>query len=281
MVYDSMCGDCFQAAKVAEVGSQTIMSSKDLRSVTDDWPYEPGQINVRKIRGVDNRIKIQMRVDLGVLQMEVEGRPDGRRPYDHDSFLMYQLERVEAHQRRNGTDLGFALDEEECREIREEALQYYQRYLANFVLEEYEAVVRDTKRNLDAIDLCAKYASEEDDRYSLEQYRPYIVMMNVRSKALRAIQTSAYRTALAHVETGLKAIKEVYQRFGEPKAYRMSGEVQILKALRREIRKHLPADPVRKIQRKLNRAVAEERYEEAARLRDELETLRRKPIDGE
>jgi len=281
MVYDSMCGDCFQAAKVAEVGSQTIMSSKDLRSVTDDWPYEPGQINVRKIRGVDNRIKIQMRVDLGVLQMEVEGRPDGRRPYDHDSFLMYQLERVEAHQRRNGTDLGFALDEEECREIREEALQYYQRYLANFVLEEYEAVVRDTKRNLDAIDLCAKYASEEDDRYSLEQYRPYIVMMNVRSKALRAIQTSAYRTALAHVETGLKAIKEVYQRFGEPKAYRMSGEVQILKALRREIRKHLPADPVRKIQRKLNRAVAEERYEEAARLRDELETLRRKPIDEE
>src|SRR5687767_10449365 len=104
------------------------MSSKDLRQITDDWSYEPGQIHVRKIRGMDNRIKIQMRVDLGVLQMEVDGRPDGRRPYNHESYLDYQLERSEAHNRRNGTDLGFVLDTEECREVREEALQYYQRY---------------------------------------------------------------------------------------------------------------------------------------------------------
>lgn len=255
------------------------MPSKDLRLITDDWPYEPGQINVRTIRGADNRVKIQMRVDLGVLQMEVDGRPDGRRPYDQESFLDYQLQRVDAHLRRNGTDLGFTLDTEECREIREEALQYYQRYLANFVLENYEAVVRDTKRNLDALDLCAKYASEEDDRFALEQYRPYIVMMNVRSKALSAMQKKKYQTALAHVETGLKTIKEIYEQFGEARAYRVSGEVHILKALRKEIRKHLPADPVRVITRKLNRAVAEERYEDAARLRDELELLKRKHGD--
>ncbi len=257
------------------------MPSKDLRTITDDWPYEPGQINVRKIRGADNRIKIQMRVDLGVLQMEVEGRPDGRRPYEHDSLLEYHSERLEAHQRRNGTDLGFALDPEECREIREEALQYYQRYLANFVLEEYEAVSRDTRRNLDVLDMCAKYASEEDDRYALEQYRPYIIMMHCRSKALACMKSGAYRTALAHVESGLKSIREIYIRFGEPKAYRVSGEAQVLKALRKEVRRHLPTDPVRKIRRQLNRAVAEERYEEAARLRDELETLLRKQSDAD
>jgi hypothetical protein len=254
-------------------GLDNLMPTKDLRVITDDWPYEPGQINVRKIRGADNRVKIQMRVDLGVLQMEVDGRPDGRRPYNQDSLLDYHMGRVAAHQRRNGTDLGFALGTEECRELREEALQYYQRYLANFVLEEYEAVIRDTKRNLDALDLCAQYATEEEDRFSLEQYRPYIVMMNVRSKALSAMQKGAFRTAMAHVDNGLKTIRKVYQQFGEPKAYRVSGEVQILKALRKEIRKHLPADPVNTIKRKLNRAVAEERYEDAARLRDELELL--------
>jgi hypothetical protein len=252
------------------------MAGKDLRLITDDWPYEPGQINVRKIRGADNRIKIQMRVDLGVLQMEVDGRPDGRRPYNHDSLLQYHTERVQAHQRRNGTDLGFALDPQECREIREEALQYYQRYLANFVLEEYEAVAGDTQRNLEVLDLCAKYASEDEDRYSLEQYRPYIVMMHVRSKALGAMRKSAFRTALAHVETGLRTIRQIYREFGEPGAYRLSGEVHVLKALRKEIRRHLPADPIRQIRRKLNRAVAEERYEEAARLRDELESLLRR-----
>ena len=266
---------CPRAGMVVREGVAKPMSTKDLRVITDDWPYEPGQINVRKIRGADNRVKIQMRVDLGVLQMEVDGRPDGRRPYNQDSLLDYHMSRVAAHQRRNGTDLGFALGPDECRELREEALQYYQRYLANFVLEEYEAVIRDTKRNLDTLDLCAQYAGDDEDRYSLEQYRPYIVMMNVRSKALASMQKGAFRTAMAHVDNGLKTIRKVYEQFGDAKAYRISGEVQILKVLRRDIRKHLPPDPVNTIKRKLNRAVAEERYEDAARLRDELELLLR------
>src|SRR5512136_614433 len=113
------------------------MSSKDLSPIIDEWPYEPGHISVRKIRGKDGRIRIQMRVNLGVLQMETEGRPDGARPYNRESLLHYHTERLEDHKRRNGTDLGFALDPDECREIREEAVQYYHRYLANFVLEDY------------------------------------------------------------------------------------------------------------------------------------------------
>jgi protein-arginine kinase activator protein McsA len=47
--------------------------------------------------------------------------------------------------------------------------------------------------------------------------------------------------------------------------------VRILRRFGREIRKKLPVDPVRQLQVQLNRAVKEERYEEAARLRDEIE----------
>ncbi|GMV98210.1 MAG: UvrB/UvrC motif-containing protein [Phycisphaerae bacterium] len=249
------------------------MPSKDLRLITDDWAYEPGQINVRKIRGADNRIKIQMRVDLGVLQMEVDGRPDGRRPHNQESLLEYHGQRIEAHKRKNGTDLGYVLDPEECQEVRAEAFQYYQRYLANFVLEDYEAVARDTKRNLDVLDLCVKYASEEEDRYSLEQYRPYILMMHYRSKGLAALKKKAYRTALAHVESGLNILKAYFKEMGQPKVYRTSDEVKVLKALRREVRKYLPVDPVMHARKLLDRAVAEERYEDAARLRDELDHL--------
>jgi hypothetical protein len=249
------------------------MPSKDLRLITDDWAYEPGQINVRKIRGTDNRIKIQMRVDLGVLQMEVDGRPDGRRPHEQDSLLEYHAGRIEAHKRRNGTELGYVLTGEECREIREEAFQYYQRYLANFVLEDFEAVARDTKRNLDVLDLCVRYAERDDDRYSLEQYRPYVLMMHYRSKGLAALKKRAYRTALAHVECGLKILKTYFVEMGQAKAYRSSDEVQVLKTLRRDVRKYLPVDPVAKTRKMLDRAVAEERYEDAARLRDELDAL--------
>src|SRR5438093_71165 len=53
--------------------------SLDLNTILKDWPHENGHVKVRKITGLDGREKLQLRVDLGVLQMEVTGRPDGQR----------------------------------------------------------------------------------------------------------------------------------------------------------------------------------------------------------
>jgi hypothetical protein len=214
-------------------------------------------------------------VDLGVLQMEPAGRPDGERPFNHESLLEYHLARLAQHEERNGTELGFSLSPDECRAIRDESLQYYQRYLAYFAMEDYEAVARDTERNLRVLDLCVKFAEEDTDRYSLEAYRPYIVMMNARSKALAAMRRGSYLTALAHVETGLDTIKEFFKTYGHRKAFHKSSEAAVLRALRREVRRHLPDDPIRQIKQQLADAVAEERYEDAARLHDELEALLR------
>jgi len=249
------------------------MPSKDLRPVIQDWPFESGQVKVRKIRGLDNRIKIQMRIDLGLLQMETEGRPDGERPFNHESLLEYHLARLESHKRRNGTDLGFTLSADECLAIRDESLQYYHRYLASFAMEEYEPVVRDTQRNLDVLDLCSKYAEQESDQLALEAHRPYIIMMNTRAKALGAIASGQYLTALAHVERGLVSIRDFFKRFADLKAFNHSPETVILKALRREIRRQLPVDPIRKLKQELADAVAEERFEDAAQLRDNLEAF--------
>ena len=262
------------------VGRGVIMSAKDLRLVTDDWPYEPGQISVRRVRGADNHLKIQMRVDLGVLQMEVQGRPDGTRPHGYDSLLEYQKDRIEAYRRRNGNDLGFVLDPAECREIRDEAIQYSQRYLANFVLEDYPAVADDTRRNLDVLDLCLTYAQEDDDRFALEAYRPYILMMHHQCLALAAMNIGDYRSALQHVEGGIRAIRVLFEKHGQAKAWRRCGEIQVLRALRREIHRRLPVDHVRQLKRLLRRAVHLERYEEAARLRDQLSAIRHGPQES-
>ena len=35
----------------------------------------------RKIVGEDGKEKLQVRLDLGLLQMELNGRPDGERPH--------------------------------------------------------------------------------------------------------------------------------------------------------------------------------------------------------
>ena len=62
----------------------------DISQILDDWKYDPDS-NVRRIRGDDGVAKIQVRVDQGafqgILQLNLDGRPDGKRPHDRDFAL--------------------------------------------------------------------------------------------------------------------------------------------------------------------------------------------------
>ena len=42
--------------------------SKDLSRILDGWQYVPDEILVRIVEGDDGRRKIQMRIDLGLIQ---------------------------------------------------------------------------------------------------------------------------------------------------------------------------------------------------------------------
>ena len=53
---------------------------QDIDHVLKGWKYEPGEVVARLARASDGRQVLQMRIDLGVLQLEVENRPDGTRP---------------------------------------------------------------------------------------------------------------------------------------------------------------------------------------------------------
>jgi excinuclease UvrABC helicase subunit UvrB len=147
---------------------------------------------------------------------------------------------------------------------------YYHRYLSLFVLEEFPGVVRDTARNLRVLDMCGKFAVNEQDRLVLEQYRPYITMMHVRARASLLFKEKRYNDAMDAVKDGLAKIKDFFARFGQEDAYAHSNEVKVLKKFAREIRRKLPVDPMQKLQTQLERAVKREAYEEAARIRDEI-----------
>ena len=246
-------------------------SSKDIGSILQDWEYEPGTINVRKITGLDGAPKLQMRLDLGLLQMELTGRPDGARPFGRESLLDYFEHRLNEYKELNGTDQGFGLSTDECQALREEAHMYYNRYLSLLVLEEYPGVVRDTARNIRVIDLCGKYAVDEQDRLFLEQYRPYITMMNAKAQASIQLANKELDAAIKTVEAGLERIRQFYEHFGHEEAFSRSSEARVLKRFSREIRKRIPVDPMERLRRKLDRAVKEERYEDAAQLRDQIE----------
>ncbi|MFQ5500802.1 MAG: UvrB/UvrC motif-containing protein [Phycisphaerae bacterium] len=252
------------------------MASYDLRRIVAGWDYEPGQITVRKISGDDGAVKIQMRLDLGILQMETTGRPDGFRPFDADSLLDYHTSQLEKHKKVNGTELGFELSSDECQALREEAIQFYHRYLAEFVLEDFEGVERDTARNLGVLDICRKYGQTEADRLALEQYRAYLIMMNTRAQVHLVLRQGRFKTALARVEAGLRMIGEIFAENSYEDAIEESTEATILMSLRQEILARMPADPIQRLEAELEKAVESERYEDAAVLRQRIDVMRAK-----
>ncbi len=250
------------------------MSQKDLTTFLTSWPYDAGRINARRIVGDDGRAKIQVRVDLGVLQMECDGRPDGARPEGFESLLDYQLDRLDRYVRESETSTGFIISSEECRALREEAVHYYHRYVALFALADFERVVRDTSRNLRVFELCRNYAASDVDRSLLEQFRPHVIMMRTRAQAEIALTAKEPRQALALIDEGLHEIRTVYEEGGRGADFERSNDAQLLRGMRDALVPRLPASQRVELEERLRSALDAENYELAAILRDELRLLK-------
>lgn len=249
---------------------------RDLRTILEGWEFEPGKISVRKIIGRDGREKIQTRIDLGVLQLECTGRPDGHPPEGFESLLECQEQRLRTHIEMHGDDEDFVLSPEDCRALRHEAYLYYQRYLSLFVLEEFDGVERDTARNLRLIDLCERYAATEADRRALSRQRAYVLMMHTRGRTYGALQREQFGGALRIVDDGLAALAELPGR--EEETEPNGGELAVLRALRDEVVRRMPADAPERLHCELEQAVAREDYERAAALRDRLYGATARPV---
>jgi hypothetical protein len=246
----------------------------DLTRLLNDWPYEPGKLNVRLITAEDGEQRLQVRLDLGILQMFVDGRPDGQKPNGFDSLLEMHEARLDEASAATDGQTKFSLSADECEELRSEAVQYYHRYMALLVLEDYEGVVRDTTRNLRVLDLCAAHAETEADRAALEQFRPYITMMRARAMASQALKDNEPKAALHAIDEGLEALKQYFSENGEPDLFEQSSEVQMLKGMREALVPKLPVSQKSELRARLARAIEQENYELAAILRDELRLLK-------
>src|SRR3954468_10521864 len=97
-----------------------FFNEMDISQALRGWTFEPGQVNVRLIRGNDGKPKLQLRLDLGLLQMELDGRPDGKRPHRVATELEFQKRKLVAHTKRTGSDAGFTLAAHDCALLREE-----------------------------------------------------------------------------------------------------------------------------------------------------------------
>lgn len=244
----------------------------DISNLLENWDYQPGQIIVRRVKGRDGTEKIQLRVDLGLLQMNAEGRPDGKRPMGHPSLFEYQEARLKKHMEEHGGDDDFHLKAEDIAKLQLEALQFHHRYICLLELEDFDSVIRDTSRNLAVFNFVARYAESEELAWALQQFRPQLLLIQVRARANQKLAGKRHRDAIQEIERGISEIKQFFTDAGrsdiEP-----SSEVQYLQNWMTEIHKSRPLTRREKLELALSEAVRDENYEKAAEVRDKLRKL--------
>ncbi len=307
--------------------------NRDLSQILAEWPYDPSKVNVRLIQGSEGESLIQIRLDLGILQLRYEGRPDGQTINGYPSLLEYFEARADGLEPppdpehaddpeatspereaaaaagadrpvgdpeddpEEGPTSGVAdrpasasedeerlvLTPDDCRALRDEAAQYYHRYVALLILEDFEGVVRDTTRNLRVLDLCARFAQADEDRGTLEQFRPYIMMMRARALASQALRDNETKAAVVAIDEGLEALKRYYTDQAEPEAFTGSNEAQALQEMRDSLVPKLPVAPpsqAAELRQRLQHAIDQENYELAAILRDEIRLIAERGTAG-
>tara|TARA_B100001964_G_scaffold229647_1_gene282205 strand:- start:105 stop:815 length:711 start_codon:yes stop_codon:yes gene_type:complete len=235
------------------------MTVNDISNILREWLHEPGKLNVRMIEAEDGRELIQLRIELGILQMELHGRPDGVQQDGFSSLLELFRER--------GTHGG--LDADMCRRLREEGVQRSHRAAALFAMNRWEDVIRDCLQSLELFDLCNQHANEVHDRDALEQFRAPVIALRVRSAAEWAMSMENTTGAMSAIEEGLEALREVLGDECEE-----SNEMQLLRGMKEALVPRLPTSERADLQERLAAAIINENYELAAILRDEIRLLR-------
>ncbi len=241
----------------------------DIGPILSDWNFNPDEFLARRIKCQDGTEKIQIRIDMGILQLELSGRPDGRKLFDSTSLLEYYLLKVESDKEKQ-----FTLTEEECEDLFQEAWQFYHRYLSFFYLEDYSGVIKDTEHALKIFDLVDEHAPNDEVRWYFEQYYPHAIMMQTRARAMLCLDSEDYPSALKVVTDGIENIETFIQEWdGEEEIEEELPELLFLREWYTELEQERPLTRKEQLERSLKDAVENEDFEEAARIRDKIQTL--------
>lgn len=226
------------------------------------WDFEPGRPVVRRVTGSDGRELLQMRVDMGVLQLETTGRPDGETP---EGFATYYDYLVAA-----AFDEGpeFTLDERRQQEVDREFFQFYHRRICWLTLNDYGRAAADAEHSLRLMDFSSANAADRDWALMHEQYRPFVMFHQVQATALTKLQSDEPESAVQVIDAGLQSLSALFARHGAEEQFDEDVFVIKLREMQTSIKAHFDLGPT--LAEQLAEAVAAEQYELAAKLRDRL-----------
>src|SRR5207248_8855128 len=106
----------------------------------------------------DGRTVLQVRVELGLLQLEVDGRPDGTRPHAFATYLDYLRYRAAGRGLAPGAKSPpWTMTPEHCQEADREFVQFYHRRMAWLQLQRYDKALKDADHTLTLMDFVLRH----------------------------------------------------------------------------------------------------------------------------
>ena len=240
-----------------------MSDSHQFDEILRGWPYEVDALGVRRVTCGDDREVLQMRVDMGVLQLELEGRPDGTSPDGFETYYDYLM----GESKRYGDEM--VLNDDQCNEVDREFIQFYQRRICWLRLQEYQRAVQDADHTLRMMDFCRKHSPDEEWTLSHEQQRPFVLFHRTQAASLSLLDESGPDSAISEINKGLDELRTVFEEFEVADQYETDEFVARLREFREALRAEYEVGPT--LKERLDDAVAAEDYELAAQLRDELE----------
>jgi len=255
--------------------------NKDINDILEKWPGERAEQSARKIVGLDGTELVQLRIDMGILQMFVDGRPDGEKPFGQPSLLEH-LQRV------TRTQPEPAVEADMWNELDREIMQYYHRRRALLILGArshaegnpadaagyYVRAVRDADHNLQIMDFIKTHCGDEEYVESHEQYRPFVLMHRTLAEAQSELIRDDPDEAIERLKAGIRTIEDAYRQGEQADLADQDPSLAQLRALERQVRAE--HNVVQTLQEQLDVAVTDEEYERAAQLRDRLRQKRKR-----
>jgi hypothetical protein len=239
--------------------------SQDIDAALKDWEYKPGEVQARLIHALDGRDVIQLRVDLGILQLEQNGRPDGTRPNGFATYLSYLKHEAKTAERAGES---LVLSEEQSAESDREFIQYYHRRICWLALRDYPRAIADADHTLEFMDFVQEHSPNEEYTRSHEQYRSFVLYHRTQAAAAMAVEKDDHEGAIDAVHEGLKRLRDFFASHDLEDRMDEDAIVQQLRKMEKVIRKTHNIDAT--LQEQLEAAIAKEDYEGAAKLRDAL-----------
>ena len=246
--------------------------SLDLTDLIEGWDCPPGEVRARTVEGRDGTPFVQLRVDLGVMQMFPEGRPDGERCHGLPSAREFI-----AHELRVGNDTILGDD---LRELERELTQTNYRRLAFSTLAEdacrdndpsaardyISQAIRDIDACRESLDLLQQCVRESDDPTAM---LPTLVFDRARLLSQLRIVEGNYERAIEDAEAGADDLDDLLSELGYDEEQREQDPgVNYLLELGRRLRRDYGITQT--LREQLEQAIEDDDFERAAQLHGEL-----------